>query len=136
MGFWLQEFFMALATTTRCCDRVVVRAMSRPDNTAFDRHPQTKPIAMSIVVNLPDELGRTIAAEAAKAGMTVSDYVADRLAKATAGTATGETKVRLIGAALVQRWRDLGLIGYRSDITDPEAHSRRLREEALRRASA
>lgn len=76
------------------------------------------------------------AAKAAKAGMTVSDYVADRLAKATAGAVTGETKVRLTGAALVQRWRDLGLIGYRSDITDPEAHSRRLREEAQRRASA
>jgi hypothetical protein len=87
---------------------------------------------MSIVINLPNELERTIAAEAAKAGMTVSDYVADRLAKATAGTATGETKVRLTGAALVQRWRDLGLIGYRSDITDPDAHSRRLREEAQR----
>jgi len=103
--------------------------MSRPDNTTRNHQPQTKPIAMSIVVNLPDELERTIAAEAAKAGMTVSDYVADRLAKATAVTATGETKVRLTGAALVQRWRDLGLIGYRSDITDPEAHSRRLREK-------
>ena len=87
---------------------------------------------MSIVVNLPDELERTIAAQAAKAGMTVSDYVADRLAKASAVTATGETKVRLTGAALLQRWRALGLIGYRSDITDPEAHSRRLREEAYR----
>jgi len=87
---------------------------------------------VSIVINLPNELERTIAAEAAKAGMTVSDYVADRLAKATAVTATGETKVRLTGAALVQRWRDTGLIGYRSDITDPDAHSRRLREEAYR----
>lgn len=55
-----------------------------------------------------------------------------KLAKATAGTVTGETKVRLTGAALVQRWKALGLIGYRSDITDPEAHSRRLREEAQR----
>ena len=73
---------------------------------------------MSIVINLPKELERPIAAEAANAGMTASDYVADRLAKATAVTATGETKVRLTGAALVQRWRDLGLIGYRSDITD------------------
>ena len=91
---------------------------------------------MSIVVNLPDELERTIAAEAAKAGMTVSDYVADRLAKAAGGAMTGETKQRLSGAALVQRWKELGLIGYRSDITDPEAHSRRLREEAQRRASA
>jgi hypothetical protein len=91
---------------------------------------------MSIVINLPDELERTIAAEAVKAGMTVSDYVADRLAKTTTVTANGETKARLSGAALVQRWRDLGLIGYRSDITDPEAHSRRLREDAQRRASA
>ena len=87
---------------------------------------------MSIVINLPKELERPIAAEAANAGMTASDYVADRLAKGTAGTATGETKVRLTGAALVQRWRDTGLIGYRSDITDPDAHSRRLREEAQR----
>lgn len=99
-------------------------------------NPLTNPIAMSIVVNLPDELERTIAAEAAKAGMTVSDYVADRLAKAAGGTVAGETKQRLSGAALVQRWRELGLIGYRSDITDPEAYSRRLREEAQRRASA
>jgi hypothetical protein len=91
---------------------------------------------MSIVVNLPDELERTIAAEAAKAGMTVSDYVAYRLAKAADGTKGGETKERLSGAARVQRWKELGLIGYRSDIADPEAHSRRLREEAQRRASA
>jgi hypothetical protein len=91
---------------------------------------------MSIVVNLPDELERTITAEAAKAGMTVSDYVADWLAKAAGGTKVGQTKQRLTGAALVKRWRDLGLIGYRSDITDPETHSRRLREEAQRRASA
>jgi peroxiredoxin len=88
---------------------------------------------MSIVVNLPDELGRTIAAEAAKAGMTVSDYVADRLTKAAGGASASETKQRLSGAALVQRWKELGLIGYRSDITDPEAHSRRLREAAQRR---
>lgn len=45
-------------------------------------------------------------------------------------------EAEIAAAALVQRWRDLGLIGYRSDITDPKAHSRRLREEAQRRASA
>lgn len=88
---------------------------------------------MSIVVNLPTELERTIAAEAAKAGMTVSDYVADQLAKAAGGASASETKQRLSGAALVQRWKELGLIGYRSDITEPEAHSRRLREEAQQR---
>jgi hypothetical protein len=91
---------------------------------------------MSIVINLPDELERTLAAEAAKAGMTMSDYVADRLSKTAGGTAVGETKERLTGAARVQRWRELGLIGYRSDITDLETHSRRLREEAQRRSIA
>ena len=40
---------------------------------------------MSIVVNLPAELENAIAAEAAKAGMTVSDYVAGRLAQGTLG---------------------------------------------------
>jgi hypothetical protein len=38
---------------------------------------------MSIVVNLSAELEKTIAAEAAKAGITVSDYVAGRLAQGT-----------------------------------------------------
>jgi hypothetical protein len=44
-------------------------------------------------------------------------------------------KRSLRGAALVQRWTELGLIGYRADITDVEAHSRRLRDAAQRRAS-
>lgn len=34
---------------------------------------------MSIVANPPTEPEKTIAAEAAKAGMTISDYVARRL---------------------------------------------------------
>jgi hypothetical protein len=42
------------------------------------------------------------------------------------GATAGETKERLAGAASVQRWKELGLIGYRSDVTDPETHSRRL----------
>ena len=88
---------------------------------------------MSIVVNLPAELEKTIAAEAAKAGMTVSDYVAGRLAQRIATNGSHGSKRRLTGPELVQRWKDLGLIGYRTDITDPEAHSRRLRDAAQRR---
>ena len=68
--------------------------------------------------------------------MTVPNYVADRLSKAAGSATAVETKQRLSDAALVQRWKELGLIGYRSDITDPEAHSRQLREEAQRRTSA
>ena len=37
--------------------------------------------------------------------------------------------------ASLARWKELGLIGYRTDITDPEAHSRRLREAAQRRTA-
>ena len=94
---------------------------------------------MSIIVNLPVELEKTIAAEAAKAGMTVSDYVAGRLAQGTTTNGSRGTndscglKRRLTGPEMVQRWKELGLIGYRTDITDPEAHSRRLREAAQRR---
>ncbi len=91
---------------------------------------QTESLPMSIVVHLPAELEKTIAAEAAKAGMTISDYVAGRLVQ---GTAADGPKRRLTGPSLVQRWKELGLIGYRTDITDPEAHSRRLREAAQRR---
>jgi len=95
---------------------------------------------MSIIVNLPAELEKTIAAEAAKAGMTVSDYVAGRLAagRFDQGTTTNSshgTKRRLTGPEMVHRWKELGLIGYRTDITDPEAHSRRLREAAQRRTA-
>jgi hypothetical protein len=95
---------------------------------------------MSIIVNLPAELEKTIAAEAAKAGMTVSDYVADRLAagRLDQGTTTNDSrgsKRRLTGPEMVHRWKELGLIGYRTDISDPEAHSRRLREAAQRRTA-
>ena len=93
---------------------------------------------MSIIVNLPAELEKTIAAEAAKAGMTVSDYVAGRLAQGTTTNGTNGSrgsKRRLTGPEMVQRWKELGLIGYRTDITDPEAHSRRLREAAQRRTA-
>lgn len=95
---------------------------------------------MSIIVNLPAELEKTIAAEAAKAGMTVSDYVAGRLAagRLAQGTTTNGSrgsKRRLTGPEMVHRWKELGLIGYRTDITDPEAHSRRLREAAQRRTA-
>jgi len=90
---------------------------------------------MSIVVNLPAELEKTIAAEAAKAGMTVSDYVAGRLAQVATTSGAHGSKRRLSGAELVQQWKELGLIGYRTDITDPEAHARRLREAAQRRTA-
>jgi hypothetical protein len=89
---------------------------------------------MSIVVNLPADVEKSLAAEAASVGMTISDFVARRLLQATTAISHQTSTRRLTGAALVQRWRELGLIGYRPDITDPEAHARRIRDIAQRRS--
>ena len=61
---------------------------------------------------------------------------ANKLAQGAATNGSHESKRRLTGPELVQRWKELGLIGYRTDITDPEAHSRRLREAAQRRTAS
>jgi len=60
---------------------------------------------------------------------------ANKLAQGATTNGPQESKRRLTGPELVQRWEELGLIGYRTDITDPEAHSRRLREAAQRRTA-
>jgi hypothetical protein len=65
----------------------------------------------------------------------VSDKKADQPAQDPLTIPSPETKRRIGGSALVQRWTELGLIGYRTDITDVEAHSRRLREAAQRRTA-
>lgn len=75
------------------------------------------------------------AANAADSDAAVSDNKADHLAQDSATVGSPGLKRSLRGAALVQRWTELGLIGYRADITDVEAHSRRLRDAAQRRAS-
>ena len=75
------------------------------------------------------------AANAADSDAAVSDNKADHLAQDSATVGSPGFKQSLRGGALVQRWTELGLIGYRADITDVEAHSRRLRDAAQRRAS-
>lgn len=65
----------------------------------------------------------------------VSDEKADQPRQDPLIIRSPESKRRLGGPALVQRWKELGLIGYRTDITDVEAHSRRLREAAQRRTA-
>ena len=60
---------------------------------------------------------------------------ANKLAQGATTNGSQESKRRLTGPERVQRWEELGLIGYRTDITDPEAHSRRLREAAQRRTA-
>ena len=60
---------------------------------------------------------------------------ANKLAQGATTNGSHESKRRLTGPELLQRWTELGLIGYRTDITDVEAHSRRLREAAQRRTA-
>ena len=74
------------------------------------------------------------AANAANSDAAVSDNKADHLAQDSATVGSPGFKQSLRGGALVQRWTELGLIGYRADITDAEVHSRRLRDAAQRRA--
>jgi hypothetical protein len=74
------------------------------------------------------------AANAAASGASVSDNKAGHLAQDSATVGSPGLKRSLRGGALVQRWTELGLIGYRADITDAEVHSRRLRDAAQRPA--
>jgi len=53
----------------------------------------------------------------------VSDEKADQPAQDSLTIPSPESKRSIGGSALVQRWTELGLIGYRTDITDVEAHS-------------
>ncbi len=75
-----------------------------------------------------DDADIKAAANAPESGVPVSDEKADQVAHDSSTIRPPESKRRLGGSALVQRWTELGLIGYRSDITDVEAHSRRLRD--------
>jgi hypothetical protein len=81
-----------------------------------------------------DEAEINAAANAPDSGLPVSDEKTDQLAQDSSTIRPPELKRRLAGSALVQRWTELGLIGYRADITDAEVHSRRLRDAAQRRA--
>jgi len=83
---------------------------------------------MSLVLDLPPELETKLAAEAAQAGLSLSEYVSKLLAgrrnaKLTPGT----------GTELVAYWESEGLIGTRTEIVDSQAHARGLRQQAERR---
>jgi hypothetical protein len=84
---------------------------------------------MSLVLELPPELENELAAEAARLGLPLPEYVLRLL---TAGR--GPNPMPRTGAELLTYWQEAGLIGTRREITDSAAHARALREEAQRRA--
>lgn len=83
---------------------------------------------MTITLDLPKDLERELAAEAARLGVPVEQYALRLLSRQRRAADQLWT-----GAELVEYWRREGLIGYRPDIHDSASHARRLRRAAERR---
>lgn len=83
---------------------------------------------MGLTLELPPDLADALTDEAARHGLSLSDYAVRLLASARPDAGPVQT-----GADLVAYWQAEGVIGQRSDITDSQAHARNLREQAQRR---
>jgi len=88
---------------------------------------------VTIILNLSDELERELTNEAARLGLPVSEY-ALRLLSGNRARAT-EAPIGLTGAEVVAYWEREGVIGSRTDIEDPAAYAREIRERAQNRRS-
>jgi hypothetical protein len=86
---------------------------------------------MTIQLNLPEEIERDLAAEAARKGLSLSDYVTQLLE----AHARGADNLSLTGEQLVERWTKAGLVGARPDIVDSQSYARELRARAERRSA-
>ena len=83
---------------------------------------------MSLVLNLPSELESELATEAARLGLSLSEYALHLIA-----AGRGTRPALRSGAELVGYWQREGLVGTRPEITDSQAHARALRQQAERR---
>lgn len=83
---------------------------------------------MGLTLDLPAALAAELADEAARLGLSLPDYAVRLLTTARPTAAPIGT-----GAELVAYWRGEGVVGYRSDIADSQAHARTFREQAQRR---
>jgi hypothetical protein len=75
------------------------------------------------------QLEAELAAEAARLGLPLPEYVLRLLAGGRTALAAPHT-----GAELVAYWQGEGLVGTRPEIADGPAHARALREQAQHRA--
>jgi hypothetical protein len=94
-----------------------------------DPTPPTGGPPVNLSLELPADLADALADEAARRGMSLPDYAVELLTWALPPVPPIRT-----GAELVAYWEAEGLIGTRPDITDPEAHSRALREKSQTRS--
>jgi hypothetical protein len=83
---------------------------------------------MRLVLELPFELEKELGAEAARLGLSLSEYVLRVLA---AGRVPGPQPRN--GAELVAYWQGAGHVGTRPEIADPSAHARAVRQRAEKR---
>jgi hypothetical protein len=83
---------------------------------------------MNLVLNLPSELESELSSEAARLGLSLSEYVLRLLAGGRALHPAPRT-----GAELLSYWQGEGLIGTRPKIEDSSAHARAVREQAQSR---
>jgi hypothetical protein len=87
--------------------------------------------AMTLTIELPEELETELATEAERLGLSLGEYTLQLL---RTRRPVGESP--RTGADLVSYWRQENLIGTRPEIEDSPVHARRLRDEAERRRSA
>jgi hypothetical protein len=80
---------------------------------------------MTLNLNLPPELEHELCTEASQLNLSLNEYVLRVLATRQVSENLPKT-----GAELVAYWQREGVINSRSDITDSQAHARKLRNEA------
>jgi hypothetical protein len=83
---------------------------------------------MNLVLDLPPELESELAAEAARLGLPLPEYILRLLVGGRALHPAPRT-----GAELLSYWQGEGLIGTRPEIEDNSAHARAVREQAQKR---
>lgn len=88
---------------------------------------------MTLTIDLPNDLERELAAEAAQLGLPLGEYAVRVLAGSRIVAAASDDAPQT-GADLVAFWHQAGVIGSRTDIQDPVAHARALRGQAESRA--
>ena len=83
---------------------------------------------MSISLNLPPDLESELATEALQLNIPLSEYIL-RILSVRQVRSPLKT-----GAELVAYWQSQGVINSRPDITDSQAHARKVRHEAETRS--
>ena len=84
---------------------------------------------MSITLDLPQELVSKLSAEAARLGVSLSEYVAHVLSTGR----LAEQRLIKTGEEVVAYWQGEGVIGTRLDIADSQKQARKIRQKAERR---